>query len=51
MLDNEEMSIFWVGLAASPQQIQDLFGVDDIQHLTTNLVILRLISFDSFANF
>lgn len=36
--DNEEVSIFWVGLGASPQQINDLFGVDDILDLSPNLV-------------
>lgn len=41
--DNEESTIIWVGSSASPQLLQDLFGVDDIHSLSNELTSLPVI--------
>jgi len=37
-LDNDEMVVFWIGSGASPQLLQDLFGVDDFMSIDTRMV-------------
>jgi len=39
--DNEEMTIFWVGSAASPQILKDLFGVEDVYSVDPHMVRLH----------
>jgi len=37
-LDNDEIVVFWIGSGASPQLLQDLFGVDDFMLIDTRMV-------------
>ena len=37
-LDNDEIVVFWIGSGASPQLLQDLFGVDDFMSIDTRMV-------------
>lgn len=41
--DNEESAIIWVGSSASPQLLQDLFGVDDVHSLSNEMTSLPVI--------
>ena len=41
--DNGEAMIIWVGSGASPQLLVDLFDVDDIKQINTQMVSFILI--------
>lgn len=47
--DNEDVMIFWIGLSASPALLTDLFGVDDVHSLDTEMVCLSVSSLPSLA--
>ena len=50
--DNEETTIFWVGSSASPQLLNDLFGVDDINSINPYMVhLFPLRSFLTLGSF
>jgi len=41
---NGEVAIIWLGAAVSPQILDDLWGVDDLQNLDTRMVRSSLFS-------
>ncbi|KAI0322894.1 sec24-like protein [Amylostereum chailletii] len=40
LVDNEEMQVLWIGQAVSPQLLQDLFGVQDVQEVDPYMIAL-----------
>jgi protein transport protein SEC24 len=42
-IDNEDTIIFWIGAGASPQLLQDLFGIDDFMSFSPQTVCRSLL--------
>lgn len=48
--DNEEAQILWLGSVTSPQLLSDLFGVEDVHSINTQMVRRAVLTIAGMAD-